>query len=71
MSTHREAEEFLERLIGEVAMVTRRWDFQWTWNPWFSLGIHVDHRDPSITLHLPGLIVYAGRCKQPGFRRVK
>lgn len=71
MSTPRETQEPPGRFIGEVAMITRRWDFQWTRNPWFSLGIHIDHRDPSITLHLPGLIIYAGRCKQPGFRKEK
>ena len=46
----------------------RRWDIQFAFNPWLSLGVHVDHKDPSVTLHLPGLIVYAGKCKQPGFR---
>lgn len=47
----------------------RRWDVQVASNWWLSLGFHIDHTDPSITLHLPGAIVYAGRCKQPGFRR--
>ena len=49
-------------------MIARSWDIQWCWNPWVSLGVHFDHTDPSITLHLPGLIVWMGRCKQPGFR---
>ena len=49
--------------------MTRRWEVQVTCdNPWFSLGFHIDHTDPSITLHLPFLIVYAGNCKQPGFK---
>ncbi len=46
----------------------RAWDFQTCRNPWLSLGFHVDHTDPSVTLHLPGLIVYFGRCKLPGLR---
>lgn len=48
--------------------IRRRWDIQWAENWWISLGFHVDHTDPSLTLHLPGLIVCLGRCKQPGFR---
>ncbi len=49
-------------------MIVRRWDLQWCWNGWLSLGFHFDHTDPSLTLHLPGLIVALGRLKQPGFR---
>lgn len=45
------------------------WDIQFAWNPWLSIGVHIDHADPSVTIHLPGLIVYAGRCKQPGLRK--
>jgi len=48
----------------------RKWDMQFTWNPWLSLGIHFDHTDPSVALHLPGVILYFGRCKQPGFRAI-
>lgn len=48
----------------------RAWDIQKTWNPWLSVGIHFDHTDPSITLHLPGAIVVFGNCKQPGFRKM-
>ena len=51
--------------------MTRTWDFQLAWNPWVSLGVHVDHTDPSITVHLPLVIIYMGRCKQPGFRRAE
>ena len=47
--------------------MTRAWDIQITSNWWLSLGIHIDHTDPSITLHLPGLIIYAWHCVQPGF----
>lgn len=47
----------------------RQWDFQICWNLWFSLGIHFDHTDPSLTIHLPGIILYFGRCKQPGFKK--
>lgn len=46
----------------------RRWDFQVSRNPWLSLGFHLDHTDPSLTLHLPGVIVAFGNLKQPGFR---
>lgn len=48
-------------------MLKRSWDFQWCWNPWISLGVHIDHSDPSVTLHLPGIILSMGRLKQPGF----
>lgn len=50
-------------------MIIRAWDVQWCWNPWVSLGLHIDHRDPSITLHLPGVIISVGKLKQPGFRK--
>lgn len=44
----------------------RQWDIQLASNWWLSVGVHIDHTDPSITLHLPGLIIYAGRCVYPG-----
>lgn len=47
----------------------RAWDMQFCWSPWLSLGFHLDHTDPSLTLHLPGVILAVGRLKQPGFRR--
>lgn len=47
-------------------MTVRLWDIQIAPNPWFSIGVHLDHTDPSITLHLPGFIIYAGHCKWPG-----
>lgn len=46
----------------------RKWDVQWCWNPWLSVGFHFDHTDPGLTLHLPGVILSLGRLKQPGFR---
>lgn len=49
-------------------MIARQWDIQADSNWWLSLGLHFDHADPSLTLHLPGLIICFGRCKQPGFR---
>jgi len=49
----------------------KKWDIQFTYNPWLSIGIHIDHKDPSITLHLPLIIIYFGRCKQPGFKNEK
>lgn len=39
----------------------KRWDVWVSWNPWFSVGVHIDHRDPSVTLHLPGFILAFGR----------
>lgn len=45
-----------------------RWDIQLGRNPWFSFGVHFDHKDPSFTFHLPGLLIYIGNCKQPGLR---
>jgi len=50
-------------------MIKRAWDIQRGKNWWFSLGFHVDHTDPSITYHLPGIIIAIGRLKQPGFRK--
>ena len=43
-------------------------DIQCDSNWWISFGFHIDHNDPSITLHLPFVICYVGRCWQPGFR---
>lgn len=43
---------------------------QWGENWGLSLGFHLDHTDPSLTIHLPGIIVAVGRLKQPGFRKV-
>lgn len=45
----------------------RRWDVQGCWNPWLSVGVHVDHTDPSVALHLPLVVLAVGRLKQPGF----
>jgi len=49
----------------------RKWDIQGCTNFWFSLGFHFDHKDPSITLHLPCVILSFGHLKQPGFRGCK
>ena len=46
----------------------RQWEIQHCYNPWLTLGFHFDHTDPSITFHLPGIIIMVGRCKQPGFK---
>lgn len=46
----------------------KEWDIQTDKNWWISFGFHIDHTDPSITLHLPGVIISAGICKQPGFK---
>ena len=46
----------------------RAWDVQRCENWWISFGFHIDHTDPSVTIHLPGIIVTLGRIKQPGFR---
>lgn len=48
--------------------IRRAWDIQVSDNWWLSLGFHVDHTDPSLTLHIPGAIVSIGRVKQPGFK---
>ena len=48
-------------------MIARKPDLQLGSNWWFSLGFHFDHTDPSLTLHLPGVVICFGRCKQPGF----
>ena len=69
--THKEANKIVNDLVNNVycgKFIPKKWDIQLGRNPWFSLGIHVDHHDPSITFHLPGFLIYAGNCKQPGFR---
>ena len=48
--------------------IRRAWDIQAGENWWLSLGFHIDHTDPSITIHLPGIILAFGRLKQPGFQ---
>jgi len=69
--TDAEAKAIVNRLV-DVIYVGRanpkRWDVQFGRNPWFSVGLHIDHKDPSITFHLPGVLICLGRCKQPGFR---
>ena len=42
-----------------------RWRVRFARNPWFSLGLHVDHHDPFVSLHLPGVIVTVGRICGP------
>ena len=39
----------------------REFDIQLAPNPWLSLGVHIDHTDPHIALHLPGVIIVFGR----------
>lgn len=47
----------------------------WTWaiagwgvhlhpNPWFSLGLHIDHRAGFVDIHLPVLTVTVGNVRQ-------
>lgn len=48
--------------------MTRVWDIQYAKNWWLSLGFHIDHTDPSITIHLPIIIICIGHSKQPGFK---
>lgn len=45
----------------------KRWDIQWCDNFWFSLGIHIDHKGPFITIHLPLILFMVGCCHIPGF----
>lgn len=47
--------------------IRRRWDLQIALQSWpLQLGFHFDHTDPSLTLHLPFVIIAFGRLKQPG-----
>lgn len=34
-------------------------------DPWFSLGVHIDHRAPYVAIHLPGVRVEIGRGNEP------
>ncbi len=34
-------------------------------DPWFSLGVHVDHKAPYLALHLPGIRFEIGRTPKP------
>ena len=48
----------------------RSWDVQACYTgPWLQLGFHLDHTDPSLSIHLPCFLIAFGRLKQPGFRR--
>lgn len=49
----------------------RKWEIQTHKNSWISLGFHIDHTDPSITIHLPYFVIYIGNCIQPGFKKIK
>ena len=54
--------------MGVIENIKERWfDIQVVWNPWISLGFHIDHKDPSLTLHLMGAVISIGWLKQPGF----
>lgn len=35
----------------------RAWDIQFGDNWWLSFGFHLDHTDPSLTLHLPLIVI--------------
>jgi hypothetical protein len=68
--TLQEAKAIVNQLVDDIYCIPppKRWDMQFGRNPWFSVGIHIDHNDPSITFHLPGILIYVGNCKQPGFK---
>ena len=34
-------------------------------DPWFNLGLHVDHKALYISIHLPGFTVWIGRHPEP------
>lgn len=38
-------------------------------NPWFSLGIHVDHKAPYVAFHLPGVVITVGKTAKPWYSR--
>ena len=38
-------------------------------NPWFSLGIHIDHKAPYVAFHLPGVIITIGKTAAPWYSR--
>lgn len=69
--TRKEAKAIVNDLIENVYCGQprpKKWDIQFGRNPWFSLGVHFDHKDPSFTFHLPGFLIYIGNCEQPGLR---
>lgn len=54
--------------MGVIDNMRSLWfDIQASWNPWISLGFHINHHRPSFVLHLPGVIIAAGWLLQPGF----
>ncbi len=38
-------------------------------NPWFSLGIHIDHKAPYVAFHLPGVVITVGKTAAPWHSR--
>ncbi len=40
-----------------------------TKNPWFSLGIHIDHKAPYVAFHLPGVVISVGKTPEPWYSR--
>ena len=40
---------------------TKSWTIRCWWNPWLSFGVHVDHEDPHVAIHLPLVNVIIGR----------
>ncbi len=47
----------------------RKLGIRWCWNGWLSLGLHIDHLDPSITIHTPIIIFSIGNLKQNGLHK--
>ncbi len=42
------------------AALARRFRLDFMPNPWFSLGVHLDHRQWMLQVHLPGVVVSIG-----------
>ena len=53
---------YMKRFFNRKDGAEKILEIQYWKNPWFSLGIHIDHGDPSLTVHLPFICFWIGFC---------
>jgi hypothetical protein len=54
--------------LKEYCKTPRKLDIQFVDNFWFSIGVHIDQWNPSITLHLPLIVICIGWLPYPGYQ---